>query len=141
MQALERMELGSEIFKDWLDPWAAKLAAAFWYHETRRILPENGRISIQWRTNAVMHEVGIPDEIVSAMPRANWVRYGTQEFKEQFFYRFGHDQQTDYGGLLFGFHNSSAVLAGVDPSGARIDLGEPWSSFQIVAGKGIEPLS
>ena len=138
---LDRFEISSEIFEDWLNPWAAKLATAFWYHETGRILPDKGRISIQWRTNAVMHEVGFPSDLVEAMPRANWVRYGRQEFDEQFFYRFGHDQETDFGGFLFGFHNTSAVLAGVDPSGTLIEMGEPWSTFRIAAGKGIEALS
>jgi hypothetical protein len=138
LQPMVKVPTDRRLFDDWLDPWAAKIACALWYHHTRNILSEEQRIHISWLTNAYLIEHGVPEQLIGIEGRVNWLYQGKVCTSDQFHYKFRVDDDARIGYFLLALHESAIALAVVvDPQGVD-KLG--WSSsplFQTSAETGL----
>jgi len=103
------VEVSREAYVRWIDPWAAKMGLAFWYHHQKEIFPTSGLILVHWFTNEGLFKGEFPADVFQRLPMANHIKQGRISNAHQFFYRYGFTDDAALGTFLFVFHQASAL--------------------------------
>ena len=120
---LNLLELDPRLLTEWLSPWAAKIVAALWYQHSGSCIRERERISISWMTNASLLHSDADIQIAKMLSGADFLRQGSWESSDQFFYKHEVNVHERIGAFLVGTHDSSAFLGCVYPAHVEGELG------------------
>ena len=133
--------MNRRVFRDWLNPWAAKQACALWFQETDAIIDQNQRILITWIMPDEFHRVGVHEKILETLPTYESMKMGKRDYSNQFAYHFAVNSKENLGGFFVILQNSVAFIALILPNSdisrlkSEIKLG---NLFRVSSAAGIE---
>ena len=108
------VEVDRQIFRDWLEPWAAKQAISFWFKHTQRILPQEGGVFVHWVPNAHLEgHQNFLEKMAQFDLRFSTVKQGSISYETQFSYQHTIAECRTFGMFLFSYHESCLVWCGV----------------------------
>lgn len=131
-----RVEIDNSIFKDWLNPWAAKQAYALYYlHTNGEILPDASRVMVQWFTNANVLDEQSPDKLLRSLGNYGELRQGKKTSELQYSYRWQLDGEI--GCFILMLHDASMVLLGIFNDTKKAEQFTNWTIFATNTEVGI----
>lgn len=128
------------LMTDYLNPWAAKQAIAFWYQHTRRTFTNEQYVYVKWLTNGQILRAGIPDEVFRLAENYAELRQGAQRSSDQFFYRYSINLAENVGYFVLGAQASSVAVMFIAPKldAERFEADEVnWQKFETDEERGI----
>lgn len=75
--------------------YGAKLGLALHWAETRKILPNEGRVGVIWYSNEVHYDGGVPQHLFKMLPEQRMLRQGKKTSAYTFSYSSGKASDTD----------------------------------------------
>lgn len=138
IRSVDLVEVDRAAYDRWLNPWAAKQAAAFWYKEMGKILPPESGIFVHWIPNARHQEHSEFFSHVVAKFGLKWTtpKQGKIEYPNQFFYGFNATEDGTAGTMLFNYHDSAALWCGVFEDRDQAMRANSLPIYTIVSGLG-----
>lgn len=142
IREVHEVEVNRQLFRDWLEPWAAKQAISFWFKHTQKILPQEGGVFVHWIPNA--HLEGHQDfmeKIARFDLRFGTVKQGKISYETQFSYKYTIEECQSFGMFLFTYHGSCLVWCGVFEDMEKALRFRELPLFRTGPEKGIEAFS
>ena len=115
-----RVPVNRRLFRNWLNPWAAKQAAALWFEHSGRIVSFEHRINVQWINTDNILRNGVSEGIIETLPNFEFMKSGKVSFAEQFSYYYNINEKENLAGFFVILHNSVAFLATIFPAHSMI---------------------
>lgn len=80
------LNLAGPIVQEAMLLYGVKLGMALHWHETKRVLPADGRVAVMWFSNEQAIEGTVPSDLFDLLPEQRTLRQGTKNVADQFTY-------------------------------------------------------
>jgi hypothetical protein len=110
---VEAITVSRNLFRKYLNPWAAKLVCAIWYEQTKKVIDDTKRIYVhsipsKFDLNTDLHKL-----IQNHFSGLHVAAQGKKDFGDQFFYRFAIGEGQRFGMFFAVFHDAIGVMGAV----------------------------
>ncbi|ASP20531.1 hypothetical protein ANTHELSMS3_01844 [Antarctobacter heliothermus] len=137
-----KSKIDYKLFSNFLNPWAAKQAAALYFEHAGKILDENSAIWTHWITNYHLYKNGIPDALNSFSRKLGLLRQGRLNSLEQYNYEYAINTEEKLAFFQINAHQACVILACVTNGPEQItEKSRPKSIFRTNGSCGIHAVN